>query len=156
MKEKMRLDSRKLGGYGKECETDVFSLGQKRKNNTGAYKTNKCYVQYIRERGGDIIMKVFPNPKGGSERLSQVGPLLTKFIAEGTFLFADSCRALKAWHQDHPELNLWHFVICHARANEDGFTWYCMLTEEDGVSPEYFTENEDCRIVQVTNVSNFS
>ena len=76
MHEAIRLDGKKLGGYGQEVEHDVFTLGQKRKNNTGRHTLNKAYVQYLRERNGEVIMDVFPHP-GGSERLQQISPMRT-------------------------------------------------------------------------------
>lgn len=149
MSEELRLKDKKLGGYGVEIETDCFTLGQKRKNNVGSLRQNKCYVQFLGERGGDIIMEVFPNPRGGSERLSQISPLLDAHVEDGSFFIADSSRAFKAWHDDHPEKDLWHLVIVHARANEEGFTWYCYLDEKDGVQSEYFDEEEDHRLIEV-------
>lgn len=151
----MRLEGKKLGGYGAELEHDVFTLGQKRKNNTGRRTLNKCYVQYLRERKGEVIMDVFPHPKGGSERLQQIGPMLDNHVAEGSMFIADSSRATKAWHLDNPHLNLWHLVICHARSNETGFTWYAVLDETDDLDPQYFTENEDCRVIEVILVISY-
>ena len=61
--EYLRWKNKKIGGKFVDVENDVFQLGKKRKGGSGQYSVNKCYVQALGERGGDIILEVFPNPR---------------------------------------------------------------------------------------------
>ena len=112
--EEARMKTKTFGGDYKEIETDVFSLGQTSKNGLGFQTLNKAYVQYLTERGGPVLLETFPNPTGGSERLSQIEKVLNENIAEESILLSDGARAVKAWVSDHPDLSLVHCVVKHA------------------------------------------
>ena len=127
-----KFKNARLGGLRKEIETDVFELGKKPKNGLGMKFINKAYVQYLCERGGDVIMEPFPNPTGGSEALRQIGPLLTDKVAPQSILHSDSARAVKAWVDDHPDKDLIHVCVNHAQSKHFGFVWHLYVDENDG------------------------
>lgn len=123
-------------------ETDCFQLGKKPKGGLGAKTLNKCYVQALAQRGGDLILEVFPNPRGGPEALRQIGPLLTKHVQKYSTFHSDAIRAAKAWIADNPDLELLHIIVNHSEAKEYGFTWYLFCDEDDGYGFEHLTNGE--------------
>ena len=112
--EDARMKNKTFGRKYKEVETDVFSLGQTSKNGLGFQTLNKAYVQQVTEPGGPVLLETFPNPIGGSERLSQIEKVLDENIKEESILLSDGPRAVKAWVSDQPDLNLVHCVVKHA------------------------------------------
>ena len=146
--EQKRLGLTKLGGIGEIVEADAFEIKRLRKNGLGAYYTNKCYVQFVGQRNGDIVMEVFPNPTGGPERLSHVTPVLDCHLADGSILMTDSATAYSGYVLDHPEKNLIHCQIKHAEAKLHGFTWMLYLDEEDG--DQFVSAGADYTILEVS------
>jgi hypothetical protein len=127
-----KFHGKQLGGTRVELETDIFVLGQVPKGGLGFKNLNKCYVQFLGEKGGDLILEPYPNPAGGSEALTQIQDLLNEFVAPESIFHSDSARAVKAWVFDHPELNLWHIIVTHSLAKFYGFNWKLFVNEEDG------------------------
>ena len=138
--EAKRLKQVTLGGVGKEVEADAAKLGRDRKNAVGHLSYNKGYVQFLGERGGDVIIDVFANPGGGVEKLSQVKAVLDGNLAKGTVLHTDRARAYVAYAMDNPQLDLVHCRVNHSEAEKEGFVWKLFMDREDG--PE-FADNED-------------
>ena len=143
--EQHRLSSTKLGGI---VEADAFEIKRLRKSGLGAYYTNKCYVQFLGERNGDIVLEVFPNPSGGPERLIHVAPVLDSHLDDGSILMTDSATAYSGYVLDHPEKNLMHCQIKHAEAKLHGFTWMLYLDEEDG--DQFVSAGADYTILEVS------
>jgi hypothetical protein len=91
--EAKRLESYEFGATGLICEADAFVLGYSRKGGAGKLSVNKCYVQFLGERKGEILLEVFPQPRGGSERLSNIRHILDR-ISDNAELATDKARTL--------------------------------------------------------------
>ena len=130
-------------------ETDIIQLGKEQKGGKGLASLNKAYLQYVGRRNGKIIVELFANPKGGSERMSQIKPLLDLHIIDGTILLTDGCRGGKAYIMDNPHKNILHLIVNHSKASSDGFTWYCYVDEDDGKYFEHLTDGE-YRLIEVS------
>ena len=130
--ENKKFETKKLGGPGRSVESDVFQLGKKTKNGLGFKLLNKAAIHFVGERGGDICMEPYPNPRGGSEALHQISTLLDKLIAPKTQFHSDNARGQKAWVADREDLDLYHFIVNHSESKDHGFTWICWIDEEDG------------------------
>ena len=80
--EEQRFENKKIGGTGVEVETDIFVLSSKRKNKQGRVKLNRGYIQFLGERGGEIFLDIFQNPRGGAERMFHVSPVFDEFLED--------------------------------------------------------------------------
>lgn len=145
--EERRLENVKFGGVGIEVETDAFEVRAKQKSGAGRISPTKCYVQYLGERGGDILLHVFANPQNGPERLEHVRPILDQHLADGSILLTDSARCYDSYVMDRPAKQLMHCKINHAEKKDHGFVWLLWVDEKDGAE---FTNFDGERIIQVS------
>jgi len=127
-----KFENKQLGGVGVEIETDIFILGESPKNGLGFKSLNKAYIQFLGERHGDVLVEPYPNPKGGSEALTQIQTMLDEYVAPKSILHSDSARAVKAWVMENPNLDLFHVIVTHSQAKYFGFTWLLYVDEDDG------------------------
>lgn len=146
--EKSSFENETLGGLGVEVETDIIILGHEQKGGLGFFSLNKCYLQYVGEREGRILLELFANPRGGSERMTQIKPLLDN-IESGSILLSDGSRGVKCWVLDNPAKNILHLAVNHCKSSTDGFTWYVYLDADDGHGFESLT-NGEYRCVEVS------
>ena len=141
--EEKRFQSILLGGPGKEVETDAGKLGRNQKNGIGHRSHNKAYVQFLGERGGEVLFHVFAHPEGGVERLSHVKEVLDGKLGTGTLLHTDRARAYLAYVMDNPGLKLYHCRVNHSEADKEGFSWNLYMDADDGEvfgnTPEGYT-----------------
>ena len=144
--EEQRLMSEKIGGPWKFVESDAFSNGRKNKNGVGWLSFNKCYIQYVGERGGDIVMECYANPLGGPERIHQISDPFEKYLAPGSFLLTDAAFCYEAWVRDHPEMQITHAKVNHSQAKHYGFVWQLWLDHEDDLGISF----GDHKIVDVS------
>ena len=144
-----RWKNKKIGGKGVEVETDVFTLGGKPKNGSGERRLNKCYIQALCERGGDVLFQIFPNPKGGPEALFQISQALDDHLLPYTILCSDAVRSLKCYCADRLDKNYMHCIVNHSQVSEHGFTWLLYVDHKDGEEFEDLV-NGECRIVEVS------
>ena len=149
--EHKRWENKKIGGPGVEIETDVFQLGKKPKNGQGERRLNKCYIQAIAERGGDVLFEVFPNPSGGPEALFQISGPLDRHLLPFTIIISDGVRALEAYCGDRRDKDFVHCIINHSEVNEHGFTWILYVDSDDGVGFEGLVDGK-YRLIRVGNI----
>ena len=138
--EAKRLKQVTLGGVGKEAQAAAAKLGRDRTNSVGHLSYNKGYVQFLGERGGDVIIDVFANPGGGVERLPRVKGVLDRNLAVGAILHTDRARAYVAYVRDNPQLDLTHCRVNHSEAEKEGCVWKLFMDWEDG---QEFADDED-------------